>query len=102
MSYQKNNNQIQTIKNIAYYQKKFWKFSMEWVLLVCFLIRFMGTFGSMFFWRSRKLLTLTEIFISDGVVLGILKKNRSQLHCWFTKNLGTNYYRRCSFGRAGW
>jgi penicillin-binding protein 1A len=48
MAIKKNNNQAQNSdKNIAYYQRNFGKFSMEWVLLVCFYLFFMGTFGSM-------------------------------------------------------
>jgi penicillin-binding protein 1A len=61
MAIKKNNNQIQNSdKNIAYYQRNFGKFfSMEWVLLVCFLIRFMGTFGSMPSFEDLENQTLT-------------------------------------------
>jgi penicillin-binding protein 1A len=46
---------------------------MEWVLLVCFLIRFMGTFGSMPSFEDLEnpdSNLATEIISADGVVLG--------------------------------
>jgi hypothetical protein len=55
---------------------------MEWVLLVCFLIR-MGTFGSMpsFEDLENQTLTLHQIISADGVVLGNFEKQVSITLC---------------------
>jgi hypothetical protein len=61
MAIKKNNNQIQTaIRTLLTIKRNFGKFfSMEWVLLVCFFIRFMGTFGSMPSFEDLENQTLT-------------------------------------------
>jgi penicillin-binding protein 1A len=61
---------------------------MEWVLLVCFLIR-MGTFGSMpsFEDLENQTLTLHQIISADGVVLGNFEKQVSIHYADLPKNL---------------
>ena len=86
MAIKKNNNQAQNSdKNIAYYQKKFWKFFFYGMGAVglFFLFASWGLFGSMPSFEDLEnpdSNLATEIISADGVVLGkYFEKNRSQL-----------------------
>ncbi|MEO8237430.1 MAG: transglycosylase domain-containing protein [Flavobacterium sp.] len=81
----KKNNQTNTVKDIKYYQKKFWRiFAYGLVgILAFFLFASWGLFGSMPSFEDLEnpdSNLATEIISSDGVVLGkYFKTNRSQL-----------------------
>ncbi|MFB9077936.1 penicillin-binding protein 1A [Flavobacterium procerum] len=81
----KKNNQSNTVKDIKYYQKKFWRLFAYSLLgmLAFFLFASWGLFGSMPSFEDLEnpdSNLATEIISSDGVVLGkYFKTNRSQL-----------------------
>ncbi|KAF2509136.1 penicillin-binding protein 1A [Flavobacterium foetidum] len=81
----KKNNQSNTVKDIKYYQKKFWRvFAYSLIgVLAFFLFASWGLFGSMPSFEDLEnpdSNLATEIISSDGVVLGkYFKTNRSQL-----------------------
>lgn len=86
MAIKKNNNQGKdNIKNIAYYQKKFWKLFFIGLagIGLFFLFASWGLFGSMPSFEDLEnpdSNLATEIISADGVVLGkYFQKNRSQL-----------------------
>ena len=86
MAIKKNNNQGKdNIKNIAYYQKKFWKLFFMGLtgIGLFFLLASWGLFGSMPSFEDLEnpdSNLATEIISADGVVLGkYFQKNRSQL-----------------------
>ena len=86
MAIKKNNNQGKDdIKNIAYYQKKFWKLFFIGLagIGLFFLFASWGLFGSMPSFEDLEnpdSNLATEIISADGVVLGkYFQKNRSQL-----------------------
>ena len=86
MAIKKNNNQGKdNIKNIAYYQKKFWKLFFMGLtgIGLFFLFASWGLFGSMPSFEDLEnpdSNLATEIISADGVVLGkYFQKNRSQL-----------------------
>lgn len=86
MAIKKNNNQGKDdIKNIAYYQKKFWKLFFMGLtgIGLFFLLASWGLFGSMPSFEDLEnpdSNLATEIISADGVVLGkYFQKNRSQL-----------------------
>ena len=86
MAIKKNNNQGKdNIKNIAYYQKKFWKLFFIGLagIGLFFLLASWGLFGSMPSFEDLEnpdSNLATEIISADGVVLGkYFQKNRSQL-----------------------
>ena len=81
----KKNNQTNTVKDIKYYQKKFWRIFVYGLLgiLAFFLFASWGLFGSMPSFEDLEnpdSNLATEIISSDGVVIGkYFKTNRSQL-----------------------
>ncbi|MEL1255617.1 transglycosylase domain-containing protein [Flavobacterium sp. DGU38] len=81
----KKNNQTNTVKDIKYYQKKFWRIFAYGLLgiLAFFLFASWGLFGSMPSFEDLEnpdSNLATEIISSDGVVIGkYFKTNRSQL-----------------------
>ena len=81
----KKNNQSNTVKDIKYYQKKFWRIFAYGLLgiLAFFLFASWGLFGSMPSFEDLEnpdSNLATEIISSDGVVIGkYFKTNRSQL-----------------------
>ncbi|MCP2026294.1 penicillin-binding protein 1A [Flavobacterium sp. HSC-32F16] len=81
----KKNNQNNTVKDINYYKKKFWRFFAYFLLaiLAFFLFASWGLFGSMPSFEDLEnpdSNLATEVISSDGVVLGkYFKTNRSQL-----------------------
>ncbi|SHG56883.1 penicillin-binding protein 1A [Flavobacterium defluvii] len=81
----KKNNQTNTVKDINYYKKKFWRIFAYTLLgiLAFFLFASWGFFGSMPSFEDLEnpdSNLATEIISSDGVVLGkYFKTNRSQL-----------------------
>ncbi|MCI9844462.1 penicillin-binding protein 1A [Flavobacterium pectinovorum] len=81
----KKNNQTNTVKDIKYYQKKFWRVFAYGMLgiLAFFLFASWGLFGSMPSFEDLEnpdSNLATEIISSDGVVIGkYFKTNRSQL-----------------------
>ncbi|WP_343696058.1 transglycosylase domain-containing protein [Flavobacterium sp.] len=81
----KKNNQTNTVKDINYYKKKFWRIFAYSLLgvLAFFLFASWGFFGSMPSFEDLEnpdSNLATEIISSDGVVLGkYFKTNRSQL-----------------------
>ena len=86
MAIKKNNNQGKDdIKDIAYYQKKFWKLFLMGLtgIGLFFLLASWGLFGSMPSFEDLEnpdSNLATEIISADGVVLGkYFQKNRSQL-----------------------
>ena len=86
MASQKNNIQTKnTVKDINYYKKKFWKVFFYGLggLLLFFLFASWGLFGSMPSFEDLEnpdSNLATEIISSDGVILGkYFEKNRSQL-----------------------
>ena len=86
MAIKKNNNQGKDdIKDIAYYQKKFWKLFFMGLtgIGLFFLLASWGLFGSMPSFEDLEnpdSNLATEIISADGVVLGkYFQKNRSQL-----------------------
>ena len=86
MAIKKNNNQAKDdIKDIAYYQKKFWKLFFMGLtgIGLFFLLASWGLFGSMPSFEDLEnpdSNLATEIISADGVVLGkYFQKNRSQL-----------------------
>jgi penicillin-binding protein 1A len=86
MAIKKNNNQAKgTDKNIAYYQKKFWKIFFIGLgsIGLFFLFASWGLFGSMPSFEDLEnpdSNLATEVISADGVVIGkYFQKNRSQL-----------------------
>lgn len=81
----KKNNQTNTVKDIKYYQKKFWRIFVYGLIgiLAFFLFASWGLFGSMPSFEDLEnpdSNLATEIISSDGVVIGkYFKTNRSQL-----------------------
>ncbi|KRD11477.1 penicillin-binding protein [Flavobacterium sp. Root901] len=81
----KKNNQTNTVKDINYYKKKFWRIFAYSLLgvLAFFLFASWGLFGSMPSFEDLEnpdSNLATEVISSDGVVLGkYFKTNRSQL-----------------------
>jgi penicillin-binding protein 1A len=81
----KKNNQTNTVKDINYYKKKFWRIFVYSLLgvLAFFLFASWGFFGSMPSFEDLEnpdSNLATEIISSDGVVIGkYFKTNRSQL-----------------------
>ena len=81
----KKNNQTNTVKDIKYYQQKFWRIFVYGLLgiLAFFLFASWGLFGSMPSFEDLEnpdSNLATEIISSDGVVIGkYFKTNRSQL-----------------------